>query len=555
MLLSYARMDTQLPETVAPRDCQVVIRNAHMQHYALKQFTTPAFLAVKMDDWHLNMDGGLPLHTDLVVLADGPHGPILLEHGNSLHLAVAVNSSFACESTKLIIRKYMSRTLQRVAENSTHSMRLYEFLFTMHPAGLTEANKLSKHMAPPLNSLSVRSTLPGGPTRHVADTDKAKANSPTARMDPVPPLLPLKKGRPQKPPVVMTRNPCQSREMRLRRVFLKCYGDDSANKFCDGVGTSNTIGIPVPQGMDLQDTTDQQRQALEEYRQAVSPISRPHSQSPSRRNLHDSDEHFDASKSRTQRCVSARDAQNATGNILEIASEGRPHTSRPVSREEGMRVNWETNWQEVRLPSAPVPHPPPKPPQLTLPVNKAVAACYLPIQHPRSATSHLSLGGCDSDRGAVESERSGSEVRIEKVRPRSSKPYSTKSSFDQIVAQEKTRKEYLGVFRGGYLTPYERDRKDYAERREKFIAGTFKTHHGKASEIPLRQEGGVRAHGAFPAPITYHKDNTFKLHGDWTPTTYLNPKHQEDLMSAAMKRATTRGPSSSKTHNPSNPRE
>ena len=547
----------------------MIIRNAHMQHYALKQFTTPAFLAVKMDDWHLNMDGGLPLHTDLVVLADGPHGPILLEHGNSLHMAVAVNSSFACESTKLIIRKYMSRTLQRVAENSTHSMRLYEFLYTMHPAGLTEVNKLSKHMAPPLNSLSVRSILPGGPTRYAAQTERVKADPSAALTCSVPSLFGPKQAQPQKPPILMARNPSQSRELRLRQVAKKCYGDDSANKFCDGVGTSDTIGIPVEESVVLQDTTAQQQRALATYRRAMSLPHRPHShtQSIPRKVCPDSDEVPPASSStviasgelnttnKAARCVSARMVRQNICGTLETATAARPRTSsssRATSGGEGTQV-CETNRQRSHLVSAAPADATAKPSQQTLAEQRAAAAGYLPIHHPRSASSRSLLTGRDSDRGqdAMESERSGgTEVRKEIVRPKSSRPYCTKSSFDQLADKEKAEKEYLGVFRDGYLTPYERERKEYAEKKDKFVAGTFKTHHGKASEMSLRQEGGVRAHGAFPAPIAYHKDNTDKLHGDWAPTTFLYPKDNEEQLAETVQRTTLRRSSSMKAFGP-----
>lgn len=561
-------MEHLLPETPGDRDCQVLIRNAHMQHYALKQFTTPAFVAVMMDDWHFNIDGGLPLHTSLEVLADGPHGPIIFQHKNSLHLACAVVASYVCEPTKNIIREYLKHTMRRIVENTSGTIPLYHFLFSVNSTGLTDSSKLSLPMAPPLNSLSVRSSLQGGPVRHPTPAEKERVEPP----DPTEAMKAMlgssrKKGAAPAPPPQQTRNPAQAREVRLRRVFQRCYGECSTQTMCGIVATSNTINIPVPISVEIMDTTAEQRLALEQYRRAVSPPSRPHSsqlmnatrkKQISADDLDDDQNHDKpqsgggqgeepqimvvGSRGSLIRGNSANNisAQPSNRSLLEATRDDRPHSaremSRNVSREEGMRLNWKTNWEDARYPPDPVPLvETTKPPNIIFSTEKAVASSFLPMQHPRNAGSHSSIFNHSTKSNSVAADVATggiggtASVRVEHVKPKTSKPYSTKALFDQIVQQEKSNKEYLGVFRGGYLSPYEKERKDYIDNRKRFLAGTFRTHHGLASEMALRQDGGVRAHGAFPAPIDYHKDNTYTLHGDWTPTADLFPKHKEPI--------------------------
>lgn len=584
-MVSEGRMDRQMPETPDQRDCQVIIRNSHIQHLIFRKFTTPAFIAKMMDDWHFNIDGGLPLHCGLEVLADGPHGPIMFQHHHSLHLAVAVNTAFACEPTKMIIREYITDTLRNIAENKLKQMGLYHFLYTVNGGNMTDRSKLSKQMASPLNGLTIRSAVPGGATRYVHKEDASFSEAPDPDVVIQRIIGNAAKGRTipiPANPAHLTRNPCQSRQIRLRRVFKSCYGEESTGKFCAGIATSDTINIPVEESIHFQDTTAEQREALQEYQRAVSPPSRPHSSQRSSRkklpvaslpdNLGDyyendtSMQHFDgdedfvlhASASGTvRRTQSARASSpshshhHSRANLTQGAtSASRPHTasgeksmSNSVSREEGMRINWDTNWEKVRYPPDPTPLvTTQKPPKLTLPVHKAVAASYLPIQHPRNASIQSARLHKETSAGNT-TDGFPSTVRTEVVRPKSSKPYSTKAKFDEIVEKEKMTKEYLGVFRGGHLSAYDKERREYVSRKTRFIAGTFKTHHGKASEMPLRQDGGVRAHGAFPAPVEYHKENTYTLHGDWTPVTDLFPNPKERL-SETIERTTYSKPTS-----------
>jgi hypothetical protein len=72
---------------------------------------------------------------------------------------------------------------------------------------------------------------------------------------------------------------------------------------------------------------------------------------------------------------------------------------------------------------------------------------------------------------------------------------------------------------GLYMTQYEREKVERAEKKKKFLHGGFKGYSGVASAMPLRKEGGVRVAGEYLPPIRpHHKEGNVPLYGDWLPT-------------------------------------
>jgi hypothetical protein len=81
-------------------------------------------------------------------------------------------------------------------------------------------------------------------------------------------------------------------------------------------------------------------------------------------------------------------------------------------------------------------------------------------------------------------------------------------------------KEYEGIYKHGYMTPFDQQVADEAARRQKNIGGMFKRYSGVASAIPLRKEGVVRSQGPYhnrPEEVMYNKEKPTLLEGPWRP--------------------------------------
>jgi hypothetical protein len=97
---------------------------------------------------------------------------------------------------------------------------------------------------------------------------------------------------------------------------------------------------------------------------------------------------------------------------------------------------------------------------------------------------------------------------VEYITRQSSKPFNNKQKFDELEERDRQKhvSEYEGAFRGGYRSAYEKDRLEHKEAKKSFIGGDFHRHFDRASSMPLREEGAIRPHGAYPknAPNSMH---------------------------------------------------
>mmetsp|Transcript_3140 Transcript_3140/g.4859 ORF Transcript_3140/g.4859 Transcript_3140/m.4859 type:complete len:166 (+) Transcript_3140:137-634(+) len=117
----------------------------------------------------------------------------------------------------------------------------------------------------------------------------------------------------------------------------------------------------------------------------------------------------------------------------------------------------------------------------------------------------------------------GVPEKVVRVSPIKTKPYlyiRSKTYKKKKREIEKNKEVYTGIYKDGYLTPFERQKKEYAESRKNFIGGEFRRFSGVASEIPLRKEGCVRASGAYlpPIPVLHPKDYSKPKFGAWHPS-------------------------------------
>ena len=108
------------------------------------------------------------------------------------------------------------------------------------------------------------------------------------------------------------------------------------------------------------------------------------------------------------------------------------------------------------------------------------------------------------------------------------KLYSRLKHFDTLAEEASNPdKEYVGVYKHGYMTQYDQYKFDEAERKKKALAGEFKLHSGVASAIPLRKDGVVRSQGAYfnrPEELMYNREKPRLLEGPWRPGAVALPQ-------------------------------
>jgi hypothetical protein len=112
---------------------------------------------------------------------------------------------------------------------------------------------------------------------------------------------------------------------------------------------------------------------------------------------------------------------------------------------------------------------------------------------------------------------SGQEtIKIVKVSPGKQRRYSfiKSKSFKKLKEDDV---EYKGIYKDGYMTQYERDKKEFAESRKHFLHGSFIGYSGAASAIPLRKDGGLRVGTIYLPPIQliHPKDTRKPMLGPW----------------------------------------
>jgi hypothetical protein len=91
----------------------------------------------------------------------------------------------------------------------------------------------------------------------------------------------------------------------------------------------------------------------------------------------------------------------------------------------------------------------------------------------------------------------GNVLSSKQIKPSVHRPYSSYKKYQNMdcTDQSNKREEFLGTYTQPYMTPREAEIKEHKNRRAAFIGGSFKTTFGKASQIPLRQEGVIRPSG------------------------------------------------------------
>lgn len=406
----------------------------------------------------------------------------------------------------------------------------YDFIYQQHHGDVNESAKLSSSLSPPLSTLSIRSKLKGGPklvhspVTEIHETPHIPVFEPDVSHIIGPPKSGVTRSFKQQ-----YRDPYRMKHLRLHQIFETCYGENKAKEL-GHISDIMRRKLIEEHGHD----PDAELAALViKTAESRSPSpSRPSSPtSPSRPSsppLVADVPHIPPAPERALTATSIKYEAHSrtllaaeTYRRCQTTSGGRrcpPSTLPTRPTNPSNRINWKSEWKTVRGEDCYDNHEE----RNEASFEDEIKLSYLPLTHPLSRPSTMgSMSSVYKSTNPVPDP----PVVTTRLRPNSARPYSNYKNYEKKIAEiedEVTHGEYKGVFRGGYLTPYERERKEYKDAKEKFLSGTFKTHAGKASQIPLRSNGGVQPHGPYPAPIQSDKDRTKVGHyGPWKPTTDL----------------------------------
>jgi hypothetical protein len=470
----------------------------------------------------------------------------------------------------------------------------YHFIYIQHQGDISEASKISSRLASPLTNISIKSKLKNGPkllhspVTEIHETPHLPVAIPDLSHIIGPPKLGTTRVFRQQ-----YRDPSRMKQLRLQQVFGACYGENKIKELKE-------ISRQIQRKFQMEN--EQQAEEEGEGEEEEIPRSRSRSPSPSRP-LSPSSPSRPTSPPRggpagasagasdgdglQMRCSTTAGRYYEAANRALIAEEtyrrcqttsrsnryhpqhhqqqGPPPTRPMRSQNPAHRINWKSDWKNVRgSDGEPVAREEEgdRHDQRKSSLEEEAKLSFLPMTHPlgRPATT---LGLPGSAVGAFSSSTSVYHstnpqpappvVTTRILRPHTAgstggaggtateggKPYCGYREHQKRI-EEMEREEYQSVFRGGYLTPYEKERKEYSHLRKKFLNGTFKTYSGKASEIPLRSDGGVQAHGPYPAPIQSEKEMTrVGQYGPWKPTSDLYP-NQRDRSFEAISRTQSR---------------
>lgn len=480
----------QCPEAMDDNECVATVRNKFLHHFSVAKLDSPSFIISYTCDWYLNPDGALPLHTGLMVVADGPHGPVMLTGENCLHCTFDVNEGYSSAAARTILNAYCVHMMEKFRSLGNLDMKLYPFLFGDRNSGTTfsQATHPPRPMVPPLNTIPVRSRLEHGPERmELPNPTQFEYHPPKAVV-----VVDKNKIRKQSSfssgDVHYVRKPHMSHQTRLEN-FLHKTGQEKMVSLAHTIANIKATTEDCLSARELAENVDRGLALTIEQHTAAQMFTR-HEEEPASPSPPPKDNTYESNKLRPK---------SSTGRLAWGSSAGETGAKPPQVKPK--RSASATTRKESTIPTLPpsegklnepyIPHIHPKPPKAPVP--------------PRS-------------------------VRIPYSNPT---PYNTYKNFVKLAETDKTSREYEGTFRGGFLTPYEREAKEYQEAKKKFVGGDFKRYFGAASTaLDIRKEGNVRPHGAYPADIGYHKDKPH--HGQpWYATAKLysfektKPKFQD----------------------------
>lgn len=526
------------PEASGDHEWVAYVRSKFVEHFALKDISTTSFVCSLIPDWYLNDEGSLPCN-GMCIAADTELGPAILVRELSVYITAKVGDDLHQADVRQICRSYVNHIVTEVASRDDGHLgdSVYAFLFGDGGGvgGTYDSIKHKKVLAPPLSQQQVKSFIPRGPLRvdppivtmfieeppeevtplreaggnevgGVAQTklkfattapvkaraamDREEMNgsipSPTGSVIAPPPISPRKQGG----PAVLVREPHKNRKKRLAK-FLKSVGHKSMLKLNTKVA-AETARLD-PYGVDNA-VPDSARDIFQGLRMDTNNVF---NRRPVKVGSTDSGlpllspiQHQNSNHSPDLDERDARDDISDHGiDIFESQMDDVQHLSRPESRTNARPQSAHERSSYTDLQG----NPSEKNGRAIVTrgssiVEGAMATNCLPIRRPQTA-------------GKMPSS-------VEYITRQSSKPFNNKQKFDELEEQDRTRpvNDYHGMFKGGHLSAFEKEQKEYRESKGKFLHGNFVRHFDRASSMPLREEGAIRPHGAYPknAPNSMH---------------------------------------------------
>ena len=187
-------------------------------------------------------------------------------------------------------------------------------------------------------------------------------------------------------------------------------------------------------------------------------------------------------------------------------SRARPHTASMGHRDVYSALS--ASMKDEHLPPR---HPVPPPARITDPPASPAKSKKAPKKAAASAAEapHLADGSLAGSSLAGSLGRPQAQAQayapIRKVviipGQEAARPHNNYQKFvrlGEVDPQIDQDGDYVGKYTDVYRTPLEAEIHAYNQSKKSFLAGPFKTHFGVASALPLRKEGQIRPHGAYP---------------------------------------------------------
>jgi hypothetical protein len=509
-----------VPEPMGDTEYIAHVRSKLSNHFALRNTKGASFVCSVVPDWCINLEGGLPCN-GLAVLADSERGPIILVRNLSLYIAAIVGIEKSHAALRLIVKTYIEHIVSTVAGQTDGNLGDSIFAFLFGPngtgGGQYDSIKHRKIYAPPLSQAHIRTLIINGPKRIdtpvvsmflvPAPTEEVKVKtaggdgpkiqsklefsmvtdmySPRERGGTSQSeshdgdggggiggngnlLLPPSSPPPRQPPIpaVSVREPHKNRKKRLAK-FLSSVGHKSMLRLNIAAAKEAERLDPYKLDTGIADSARDMFSGLRMDTSSVYSRRSPTKQSP--RDSYGSPQGNEFKLITNEKNKAMDEMSDHDEDIFMDKMEQTIHIQSKRSSIRPKSANDTTNR-----------------PMLTKrgsSIEGSMSSLHLPIQRPQTAGKK--------------------SCTVEYIKRAPSKPFNNKEKYDHLEEQDKTRSvsEYQSMFKGGYLSSFEKEKKEYMESKKQFVGGDFLRHFGHASRLPLRQPGHIRPHGKYPDKI------------------------------------------------------
>ncbi len=222
----------QNPEAIDDHEQIVYIKTKMLQHWAVKNFTAPAFVAAIQPDWYINEESSLPSSIGLTVIADDYYGAVMWELENKLLVAIDICDKKTAVVFENILRNFLTYMINEIISAPQRiDTSLNAYLFGSDGFGGSYNSSHRKNMEKPLSSKAIKSSLIKGPSKvTVPNINKLFTSDITSQVD----YFALLKDKAMfstigKKPFKTMREPEMSRDRRLSQFLEKANGSNDNN--------------------------------------------------------------------------------------------------------------------------------------------------------------------------------------------------------------------------------------------------------------------------------------------------------------------------------------